>query len=273
MNTPFYGPITVEGDKLIMSLHLDPCRSYLDHHRVEGVPLLGNVMAIESMATAAAALTAAAGKLHIQCVQGRVACFVPTPRTISIGAERKGDRIGCRVYDVKEGDEEVYFTAEISFGAFDAPPAFVPNRSDKVVSGEEVYRLYFHGPSFRVVESAWLEGEVMFAKMNRTLPAVFCKGVPVAMPRAIELCLQTAGLYEIAISGRMRIPERIGGIVLYEQTDEYSAELTAAARPGQNGMDITLFDNAGTVHMEVSDYLTADFPVPVDALQRLKSLF
>ena len=274
MNTSFSGPAVLDGERITMSLYLDPSQHYLDHHRVGGMPLLGNAMAIEAMATAAA-LTGEAGDLCIQCVQGPNPCFVQTPRTIHVGAERKGDRIDCQVFNGTEGREEVYFTSAMSFGAFHAPSALVPDCPGKTVSGGEVYRLYFHGPAFRVVESAWLEGEIMFARMNRTLPPVFNKGLPVTAPRLIELCLQTAGLWEIAVSGRMLIPEQIGLIVLYKKVDEYSTELTAAARKGRNGMNIILFDSEGRICVEVIDYRTAPLPFSVDenAIQKLKSQF
>jgi hypothetical protein len=274
MNTHFHGPVILDGDRLIISLYLDPSQHYLDHHRVGGIPLLGNAMAIEAMATAAVR-TNGAGKLCIQSVRGPNPCFVQTPRSILVGAERKGDSIECQVFHVTEGREELYFTSAMSFGTFHAPTTIVPECPDKTVSGEEVYLLYFHGPAFRVVERAWLEGEIMFAIMKRTLPPVFDNGLPVAAPRLIELCLQTAGLWEVAVLGRMRIPKQIGRIVLYEKVDEYSTELTAAARKGRHGINIILFDNEGRICVEVIDYLTAPLPFPVDenAIKKIKSQF
>ena len=256
----------------MLSLELDPSKPYLSDHKVGGVPLFGNVIAIEAMVTAAATARTG-GNLCISEIRGPRPCFIHTPRTVIAEAERIGNESVCRVFSWTDGTEEVYFTAKISRGKFHAPPSTAIHIFDASVSGEDIYKLYFHGPAFQVVKSAWMLDGVMYARLNKSIPPVFPKGRPLTAPRLIELCLQTSGLWQIAFSGKMLIPEVIGRIVIYKDVEEVSAELIAVARGGFDGMEILLCDLSGNVYVEVSGYKTVPLPAPVNevAAENLRS--
>lgn len=273
MNNQVFGPLTVSGNRYTLALKLDPAQNYLNHHRVGGKPLLGNAMAIEAMG-ATAVLSGARGKICVEDVRGPNPCFAEVPRTISVEAVRSGNEFSCRVFDRKDGDDEVYFTAELRFGVFEAPPAPLLQIPDAAVSCDEIYKLYFHGHAFQVIEKAWLEGTVMHARMNRSIPDIFFNGSPVAAANMIEQCMQTAGLWHVAFSGKMLIPEVIGRIVVHENIDKSCTDLVASAEKGTEGMTILLSDPSGKVYIEIKGYRAAALPVPADeaAVQRLRAL-
>ena len=64
------------------------------------------------------------------------------------------------------------------------------------IESADVYRVYFHGPAYQVVERAWRDGDRMVGQMAARLPN---NHEPpdlqtIIGPRLIELCFQTAGL-------------------------------------------------------------------------------
>jgi hypothetical protein len=80
-----------------------------------------------------------------------------------------------------------------------ASPLIPPSGS--VVEAADIYRVYFHGPAYRVIERAWRDGNRMVGLFagglgNNHHPAA----QPTLMaPRLIELCFQTAGLWQLGV--------------------------------------------------------------------------
>ena len=85
-----------------------------------------------------------------------------------------------------------------------------------IIEAADIYRLYFHGPAYQVVERAWWDGHRMVGLMARGLPANHLPSeLPTLMaPRLIELCFQTAGLWEMGAQGRMGLPLHIDRVSL-----------------------------------------------------------
>jgi len=93
-------------------------------------------------------------------------------------------------------------------------------------------------------------------------------------PRLIELCFQTAGLWEMGGEGRMGLPLHI---------DCVSSSLLAAAEPadtrlyavvtsaGRGSFDAEVVDTKGNRCLRLSGYRTVALPSAVDA-ERLKAL-
>ena len=83
------------------------------------------------------------------------------------------------------------------------------------VAADDIYRIYFHGPAYRVLERVWRDGDRVVGLMADPLPPDHLPAeCPTRLaPRLIELCFQTAGIAEIARTGRMGLPERIDRVV------------------------------------------------------------
>jgi hypothetical protein len=92
---------------------------------------------------------------------------------------------------------------------------------------------------------------------------------PLAMaPRLIELCFQTAGLWEIAAQHRMGLPRHVDRVSLYRTPDAAAGPLFAVvtADPAAGSFDADVVDGAGTRYLQMSGYRTAPFREDADAL-------
>ena len=66
------------------------------------------------------------------------------------------------------------------------------------------------------MERAWWDGERIVGLMAEGLPAIIIPSeLPTLMaPRLIELCFQTAGLWEMGAQGRMGLPLHIDRVIV-----------------------------------------------------------
>ena len=87
-----------------------------------------------------------------------------------------------------------------------APPPNAPAGS--TMEAADIYRVYFHGPAYQVLERAWRDGDRIIGLMAKSLPSNHhpSERPTLAAPRLIELCFQTAGLWEMSVQGRMGLP-------------------------------------------------------------------
>ncbi len=202
---------------LTMETTLDPtAQPFLYDHRIDGTPVLPGVMGIEGFAEAALCVHPG---WHIGAVE-EVNFLAPfkfykdEPRTVTIQAVfcPQGDSLvaDCRLIGRRtlpnqpEPQETTHFTARVRLTR-QAPEttALVPLglSSESIIEAAAIYRIYFHGPAYQVVERAWWDGKRMVGEMAKGLPGNHKPADrPTLMaPRLIELCFQTAGLCEMGI--------------------------------------------------------------------------
>ncbi len=76
---------------------------------------------------------------------------------------------------------------------------------------DAIYRIYFHGPAFRVLERAWRSPVGSVGRLAENLPPDHrpVEQPTFAAPRLIELCFQTAGIWELGTKGRLALPHHI----------------------------------------------------------------
>ena len=209
-----------------VAIDLDASEPFLDDHRPGGDPLLGTAMGVELMSRAAHRM--ATGATDRQRTTEHVGVFEPLilrskSATVHVRAVRLGDDAHAPIHCVVEsrcrgGLPVPHFEASFVHAepciADTRLPAGVQLGAQPAVNDADVYSLFFHGPAFRVIHSASSVGDGMLCEWRQDLPA-WARG-PVdpatADPRWVELCLQTAGLLEIATTQRMLIPHRIGSI-------------------------------------------------------------
>jgi hypothetical protein len=147
-----------------------------------------------------------------------------------------------------------------------------------VIEAADIYRLYFHGPAYQVVERAWWDGSRIVGLMatglqNNHHPAE----LPTLMaPRLIELCFQTAGLWEMGVQGRLGLPHEIRHVSLLRNPDSAEGRLYAVVtpHPDRGCFDAQVVDTKGNCYLDLSGYRTVTIPDAVDAerLQTLQSL-
>jgi NAD(P)-dependent dehydrogenase (short-subunit alcohol dehydrogenase family) len=297
-HTPAHGPmigkIVSAGlySGLTIDTLLDPTvQPFLHDHKIDGTPVLPGVMGIEAFAEAALCLLP---DWHIESIEN-VNFAAPfkfyrnEPRTLTTQAHihSQGDLvvadcalIGRRVLPAQtEPQVTTHFTARVRLTRKPcemvvASPLIPPSGS--VVEAADIYRVYFHGPAYRVIERAWRDGNRMVGLFagglgNNHHPAA----QPTLMaPRLIELCFQTAGLWQLGVQSQMGLPQHVDRIHVWRAPDLANGPLYAVVTPYplQGSFDADVVDTAGNHYVRLSGYRTVPFPVAADALKTLQTV-
>jgi acyl transferase domain-containing protein/acyl carrier protein len=269
------------GEGLSVLVDLDPgTQAFLDDHRIDGTPVLPGVMGIEAFAEAATALLPSWHVVAVEDVDmlAPVKFYRDDPRTLEVRALLRDGGDGTLLADCAligrreirgQGEQEsVHFTGRVRL-THDAPPApptaegppgEQPDRP--VVRRDAVYRVYFHGPAYQVLDRAWRsDGEVLGQLALDLPPDHEPPGQPMEMaPRLIELCFQTAGVYELGTAGRMALPTHVDRVTSF--AGEVSGPVWAVVRPrdGHDGVDAEVVDDSGRVRVRLEGYRTIEVP-------------
>jgi hypothetical protein len=281
---PMTGRVTAMtvGGGLEIRTELDPARQrFLDDHRIDGTPVLPGVMGIEGFAEIARALLPEHSVTALEDVdwQAPFKFYRDEPRTLELRAlirDGGADLVAeCRLVGRRTlagGDEQetVHFTGRARLGRTPptAPEAEPPGEADGADVGRDaVYRIYFHGPAFQVLDRAYRhDGEVVGVMAGDLPPDHEPADVPTLMvPRLIELCFQTAGVWELGTEGRMALPTHVDRIVRFPGADD-PGKLAAVVHPREDGgkLDARVVDEHGRVRVQVEGYRTIALPVPLD---------
>jgi len=119
-----------------------------------------------------------------------------------------------------------------------------------------------------VLESAWRDDGTAVGQMPVHLPANHQPAdLPTRMaPRLIELCFQTAGLWEMGTKGRLALPQHIDHVALLRRPETADGPLYAVvvSSPDARGFDADVVDTSGVVYVTMRGYRTVELPTPVD---------
>jgi NAD(P)-dependent dehydrogenase (short-subunit alcohol dehydrogenase family) len=283
---PMVGTITgmTLSGGLTMETTLDPAaQAFLYDHRIDGTPVLPGVMGIEAFAEAALCVHPG---WHIEAIE-EVNFLAPfkfyrdEPRTVIIQAlfYPQGDnlRAECRLIgrrtlpNQSQPQETVHFTARVRVTK--QPPqasAGLPIKltSEAIVDAAQIYRIYFHGPAYQVLDSAWRDGERIIGQMSVDLPTDHdpLQGPTLIGPRLIELCFQTAGLLEISEHNRMGLPLYVHHVSWSRPPELAVGPLFAVVTPDTAGQkfDAEVVDTQGNRYLQLTGYRTVTLPDSVD---------
>jgi hypothetical protein len=128
--------------------------------------------------------------------------------------------------------------------------------------------VYFHGPAYRVLESAWgLDGGAAARLATRLPPNHSPDGArTITAPRLVEACFQTAGILEIGRTGKMGLPDEVDSVEIRRPLEDLSDRaMYAVARARPDGYDASVVDESGIVYVELRGYRTGAARVTVDA--------
>ena len=284
---PMLGKIVGMGihSGLIMETTLDPAsQPFLNDHRIDGTPVLPGVMGIEAFAETALCVHPG---WHIEAIE-EVQFLAPfkfyrnEPRTLTIEAVFRPEGghivtdcrlVGHRTLPGQDAPQTTtHFTARVRLR--ELPPAssigMSPKLSaDAIVESAQIYRVYFHGPAYQVLERAWWDGSHLIGEMAAELPANHRPSeLPTQMaPRLIELCFQTAGLWEMGESSKLGLPTRVDQVVAWSASKKIPGHLYAVVTPhaDQGTFDAEVLDANGNRYLRIDGYRTTALPVPVDA--------
>src|SRR5262249_43539238 len=137
------------------------------------------------------------------------------------------------------------------------------------VDAAEIYRVYFHGPAYQVLRRAWWDDGRIVGEFAADLPVNHHPaGLPLAIePRWIELCFQTAGLWEMATQHRMGLPQSVEAVWLGRGYESANGPLYAVVTPGATGdsFDADVVDAGGNCYLHLAGYRTVAFREEIDA--------
>ncbi len=273
---------------------LDPKeQSFLFDHQIDGIPVLPGVMGLEAFAEAALHLLPG---WRVEAVEN-VDYLAPfkfyrnEPRTVTIVAAISPQEAGlvaeCRLLGSRllanQSEPQVteHFSARVRLTKL--PPTTVSQPAleqltGKVIEAKEIYRLYFHGPAYQVVKRAWWDGRRMISlkakgSRNNHHPS---EQPTVLAPQLIELCFQTAGLWEMGVQGRMGLPRQIDRVTFNRMENGAAHDLYAVVTPrsADGRFDGDVVDTKGNCYLQLRGYGTIAVPgaleeKPLKALQSL----
>jgi NAD(P)-dependent dehydrogenase (short-subunit alcohol dehydrogenase family) len=257
---------------------LDPnAQPFLYDHAMEGTPLLPGVMGTETFAEAAQVLApdyAVRAVMH-ERFDSPFKFYRMEPQTLYINLlaypVESGKLVAHAILSSKRQlangatQEKVHFTAQVCLTAKPleapvvsfAPPDVLP------ISTEDIYRVYFHGPAYRVLAGAVVEDDTAVGLLAQPLPAATApEEVPLIMqPRLIELCFQTAGIWEIRTKSVLALPMALDSVTTYRAPDG-SVNLYAVVKAVDGGahFDAWVVDEHGNVYVELLGYRTVQLP-------------
>jgi len=299
-NAPLAGPmlgrlLNMDRDgRLTIETTLDPpLQPFLRDHQIEGTPVLPGVMGMEAFAEAAAAMAPGwhIGSLEDVCFLAPFKFYRGEPRTFLIEAvflPQGEDLIAdCRLLghrtlpNLPEPQATTHFTGRVRLVRRCVSPSAStrmrePNGS--AIEASDIYHVYFHGPAYQVVRRAWCENEQVLSEMSSNLPANHHpEAKPLAAaPRLVELCFQTAGLWEMNVQHRMGLPWQVGRVCFYGGPEVREGPLFAIVTPAPTGdaFDAEVVDRAGNRYLELTGYRTVTFRENIDAglLRRLEAV-
>jgi len=255
-----------------------PNQPFLHDHQIGGTPVLPGVMGIEAFAEAALCLLPG---WHVKAIEN-VDFLAPfkfyrsEPRSVRIETRvhPAGDEfiadcklIGYRQLPTQaEPQATTHFTAHVRLAkqAVPAQSSQAFSRPDGPhVEAPEIYQLYFHGPAYQVVEKAWWDGKQVVGLMAKHLPSNHhpTELPTITEPRLIELCFQTAGIWEMGLQGTMGLPHHVRELCIVGVPDP-NADLYAVVTPDADHafFDAEIVDVKGDCYLTLRGYQTVAIP-------------
>jgi acyl transferase domain-containing protein/acyl carrier protein len=263
---------------LVVETTLDPSEQpFLDDHRIEGTAVLPGVMGIEAFAEVARLLAPDRTVAAVEDVSflAPFKFYRDEARTLTISARlrKDGDDLvaDCRLEGVRtlatqdEPQWTTHFTGSVRLTAEAPEPERrqVPAEDGGThAAPDAIYRVYFHGPAYQVLEEAWSDNGGPAGRLAADLPPNHRpEDVGTLMaPRLIELCFQTSGIWEIGRNGRMALPRHVGRVQVLADPEQAARPLVAVAEPTEDGFDCRVVDAEGHVVVRLDGYGTIDLP-------------
>jgi 3-oxoacyl-(acyl-carrier-protein) synthase/NAD(P)-dependent dehydrogenase (short-subunit alcohol dehydrogenase family) len=268
---------------LTVATTLDPSeQAFLHDHQIGGTPVLPGVMGTEAFAEVASVLCPGyvVGAVERAEFMLPFKFFRSQPATLHLSASgRPGADGDLQVFTVLRSivqpkpelppQVREHFRAQVRMtrSAPDRPEtAFEPPEGGITVGREAIYRVYFHGPAYQVLEGVRLDGGTAAGLMVHGLPP---NGSPVGAaslvaPRLIELCFQAAGILEVARDERLGLPTAFESVRVYRSPDEADGERLFALVSRRDGespsYDARVVDGRGRVYLDLEGYRTIALP-------------
>jgi NAD(P)-dependent dehydrogenase (short-subunit alcohol dehydrogenase family)/acyl carrier protein len=288
---------------LILEAELDPAaQPFLRDHAMDGVPILPGVMGIEGFSVAAkhisSVLASSTGALDVSRLED-IQFLTPfkfyrnEPRRVTwiVLAVREAAGLvvnvsleSTRVLKTQKVEHLQHFSGKVylkpqAVGLDEATVAVPGWNGAYTVQKEDIYKLYFHGPAFQVLDGVQRSGDTVLGKLNKSLPSITGEEHDLlSTPTLVELCFQTAGIWEIGKTGSLALPRSIQCLTLYRREVDgvavYAEVTPVVSADGSLSFDARVVDAAGRLYLELKNYRTTPLPFAAqkDLLLPLKGL-
>ena len=277
-------------------IRLDPkVEPFLHDHAIDGIPVLPGVMGLETFAEAAWLLAPQHRVAALENVRflAPMKYYRHEPRSVIVrarpvlGADGRV-RVHTSLSSVqvvvgREPEEKLHFAGVVVLEQGTGPSARTAVDGAGPVGGighDDIYRVYFHGPAYRVLEMVnRLSSGKVVGTMRTPLPADTTNPNSTSMvgPRMVELCFQTAGVWEIGQTGQMGLPSVVERVTVFDPAPDGKtmvAELQPHASEDALSFDARVRDDEGKVYLTVQGYRTSRIPggLPDEALGRFRGV-
>jgi NAD(P)-dependent dehydrogenase (short-subunit alcohol dehydrogenase family) len=254
---------------------------FLYDHAMDGTPLLPGVMGTEAFGQLATLLAPGykAPAVFDEAFHAPFKFYRMEPQTLYLSAITRplGDGqlvVHATLRSVRELGQpglppqvKTHFTAHVSLSPSLERPVvdFTPPPAGALpITAEAIYSIYFHGPAYQVLERAGVDGDQAIGLLAAGLPPNTdpANAASVMAPRLIELCFQTAGVWDIKTTGTMALPLGLASVTAYRQPEEANGRLYALVRAcdGGEAYDAQVVDERGNVYVTLKGYRTVDLP-------------
>jgi hypothetical protein len=280
-------------DGILLETELDPSQeAFLKDHSLNGIPLLPGVMGIEGFSIAAQHIASRIGSSKSGFRVERLSNIqFMTPfkfyrdeaRRTTWKAQVVREEAGLVAYVTLESDlarahqrtdHLLHFSGQVYLVPANLPQVKTEGKAPQwngayTLQAKDIYKLYFHGPAFQVLEGVKRNGDVFLGKLNRQIPPLSKQEKSmISVPILVELCLQTAGVWDIGKAGTLSLPKSIGALRLYENKVNglpiYAEVQPVTASDGEQYFDARVVDSKGQVYLEIEKYSTSPLPYSVD---------
>jgi acyl transferase domain-containing protein/NAD(P)-dependent dehydrogenase (short-subunit alcohol dehydrogenase family)/acyl carrier protein len=273
---------------LTVETTLDPTKQpFLFDHQINGTPVLPGVMGIEAMAETAKLLfpDRYVGAVEHVIFLAPFKFYRNQARSFNVCAQYSIDGediiaecrlIGSRtLHGQSEPEVTTHFTGCVRLIS-NAPQGAKRKEAPKAestikVGASNVYQIYFHGPAYQVIDSAWKSGDQIIGRFASTLPP---NHVPADLPllvapRFVELCFQTASLSGLVHQSRMGLPYGFQELKIVSSLENApgAALLSIVDTHPDGTYDAEVVDDKGKIYMTLRGYRTMDLPDAVQADQ------
>jgi hypothetical protein len=168
----------------------------------------------------------------------------------------------------RDPEEKLHFSGVVVLESSPAAPRQVQalDRTPPEIGREAIYRVYFHGPAYRVLDRVEAAGPTqVIGCMTEQLPldTTSANHRSLVGPRLIELCFQTAGVWEIGKTGQLALPASVDRVTIRDPNlgaGPVVAEVFANAADDGLAFDARVRDGEGKVRVELEGYRTSRMP-------------
>jgi hypothetical protein len=273
---PMVGAVAPQIDGgIVVTTDLDPAgQPFLDDHRIEGTPVLPGVMGMEAFAEASRLLAPGWDVAAIENVEflAPFKWYRDQPRRLEVhvSAVPDGESLvatcrldGRRTLPGQPEQVTTHFSGRVILRrtAGELGTAAPPSPPDgPVLTRDAIYKVFFHGPAYRVLARAWRDGDMTVGQLAGDLPPNHTGGPLVVAPRLVELCFQTAGVAQLAEDGTLGLPSKVRRLEVASGADDAVQCWAQTTTSDSGGIDAVVVDGEGRVLVRLSDYETIALP-------------